>query len=157
MGYTEQLDGLYSRHLMQYVRDFEFKITNKLSQGIGAQIQLKNEDLHIILSVDRGIPEFEIGPNKKPFQLISTKLLISYFKLKEAANDLSPWARKKIIGSRLGIEDEITWVFEHYQELLIFFSKSNLNDCINEMNQLVYEEFKPPSANGTRLRKKNLK
>ena len=143
MGYNETLDEEFKQHLASVAAEQEFEVYQEYASNTGgALMKLKNQQLRIELINNRGIVNLNISPMTGKERFKDAELISSYLNLLKSKNDeLTKWARKKIVNQRIGLSDQINLLTDHANDLCQIFSKKQLKMTLKELDKLGEERF----------------
>ncbi|WP_258105867.1 hypothetical protein [Marinoscillum sp. MHG1-6] len=137
------LDQEFEDHLANSADKLNFQIYDRdwnANQWSGS-IKLRNDQLRIELYCERGLLSLNISPQTGKENFIDAELLNSYLTLQEETEQLTKWARKKIVNRRIGLDEQVNLLTSKRTNLEQIFSKKQLKKTLKELQQLGEERF----------------
>ena len=118
----------------------KYESSNKL--GRGRWIKFKNNAFRIQLLDDRGLTETDISPLYGQEQFRGIEMYNSLLTLKIFSGRMSDSEKRKILGTRLDYNSQVTFLTDNFDNLKNLLSKDNYKATLTEIENVGQERFK---------------
>jgi len=110
--------------------------------GHGGWIKFKSNAFRLQILDDRGLIETDISPLFGQEQFRGIEIYNSLLTLKNSSDKMSDSEKRKILGTRLDYNSQVTFLADNFDNLKNLLSKDNYKVTLREIENVGQERFK---------------
>jgi len=118
------------------------KYESSKGPGHGGWIKFKNNAFRLQLLDDRGLIETDISPLFGQEQFRGIEMYHSLLASKNSSDQMSGFEKRKILGTRLDYNSQVTFLADNFDSLKGMLDKDNYKTTLREIEKVGQDRFK---------------